>query len=612
MKKFYILTLLVMFTFSLFAKKVEIEVAETIAKNYYVIQYEQIKGSTTETPSVLETLTQKKENKILIYIFNFRDGFTIVSADDAVVPILGFSLTGKYQEENQPPALIDLIQHYKDQIDYAIKNRIKGSDETLSLWSFYTNSDNNRDSNCEIWPKYFIVNPLLTTTWNQNCYYNDKCPYDVKAPSYPVNYCNHVPNGCVALAMAQVMKYWDYPTNGTGSHGYYDGASNPDGYGYQSANFGTTTYDWDAMPNVLTGSGLPTDGKSSSNLIDAVSTLIYHCGVSVDMDYGYNGSGISSNEIYKVPNSLEGYFDYSSLSQYIEKDNYSNSGWESLLRNNLTYNKPIFYVGTGTGGHAFVLDGYIKMQTECCTYYAVFHVNWGWGGSQNGYYYLSDLTPGNFNFNYNQAAVADITPPNLTYDPPAQPSYISEPACSPHCRDIEVDYFVPTVYKTTSYEWDITGIYAAGVTWNGRYASVWSHHYGTATLWCRALNHGVPGPWQTKTIYIENCSRGSNPLGKEVKINKSGESLTNVECNELQNEVRIYPNPASNIINIYVPNSVNYSVVELINNQGETVKSIKSPNRKIVINTNDVSSGLYIIKLSSRNSILLEKVIISK
>jgi len=79
-----------MFAFSLFAKKVEIDVARTIAKNYYVLQYEQIKGTTTETPSDLETLVLKKENETLIYIFNFRDGFTIVSADDAVVPILGF------------------------------------------------------------------------------------------------------------------------------------------------------------------------------------------------------------------------------------------------------------------------------------------------------------------------------------------------------------------------------------------------------------------------------------------------------------------------------------------------------------------------------------------
>lgn len=412
--------------------------------------------------------------------------------------------------------------------------------------------------------------------------------------------------------MAQVMKYWDYPTNGTGSHGYYDGAGIPDAYGYQSANFGTTTYDWDAMPNVLTGSGLQTDAKSSSNSIDAVSTLIYHCGVSVDMDYGYNGSGISSNEIYKVSNSLEGYFNYSSSSQYVVKNNYSNPDWDDLLRNNLTYNKPIFYVGTGTGGHAFVLDGYTQMQTECCTYYAVFHVNWGWGGSQNGYYYLSDLTPRNFNFNYNQAAVADITPPNLTYAPPSQPNYISEPACSPHCREIEVDYFVPTVNNATSYEWDITGIYAAGVYWNGRYASVWSHHYGTATLWCRALNHGVPGPWQTKTIYIENCGKDSNPLVNESKINKSGESLANIKSDELHNEVKIYPNPASNIINISVPTSVNYSVVELIDDQGAAVKSIKSTNRTIVINTNDVSPGLYIIKISLSNSILLEKIIISK
>jgi len=450
---------------------------------------------------------------------------------------------------------------------------------------------------------------LLTTTWDQNCYYNQKCPYDEQVPSEPKDYCNHVPNGCAAVAMAQIMKYWEYPTNGTGSHGYYDGATQPQEYGYQFADFGATTYNWAAMPNVLTGGAAIESTKYSTNSIDAVSTLIYHCGVSVDMDYGYTGSAAFISD---GRNSLINYFNYSSTASYKLKSNYTNSSWESLLLSSLKYKKPILYAGQGTGAHAFVLDGYTKMQTECCTYYAVFHVNWGWGGTDNGYFYLSDLTPGYFNFNYVQRAVVDIKPPNLTYDPPPQPNYISESACYPHCRDIEVEYFVSTVNEATSYEWDITGITTAGVTWNERYATVWSHHDGTATLWCRALNHGVPGPWRTKTIYIENCSRDSNPFGNEIKINKSGESLTNIEGNELQNEVRIYPNPASNIINISVPASVNYSVVELINDQGETVKSIKSINRTIVIKTNDFSPGLYLIKLSLRNSILLEKIIISK
>ena len=88
--------------------------------------------------------------------------------------------------------------------------------------------------------------------------------------------------------------------------------------------------------------------------------------------------------------------------------------------------------------------------------------------------------------------------------------------------------------------------------------------------------------------------------------------MANIKSDELHNEVKIYPNPASNIINISVPTSVNYSVVELIDDQGAAVKSIKSTNRTIVINTNDVSPGLYIIKISLSNSILLEKIIISK
>ncbi len=596
-----------MFTISLSANKVEIEIAKTVAINHYVLQYEQIKGTIIEAPSVLETFILEKENDPVIYIFNFEDGFTLISANDAVIPILGFSIEGKYIEENRPPALIDLIEHYKDQIDYAIKNVAKGSDETLYLWSFYSNPDNLKDSDCEIWPKHFIVYPLLTTRWDQTCYYNAKCPYDVQsAPEY----CNHVPNGCVALAMAQVMKYWNYPENGSGTHGYNDGATYPEAYGYQYANFGATTYDWVDMPDVLTGGGAISSSKSSQNQIDAVSTLIYHCGVSVDMDYGYDGSAAFTST---TRNGLVNYFNYNSSANYNEKVNYTNSEWESILRSDINYHQPIIYRGSSSqGAHAFVLDGYTKLQTEWLTYYAVFHINWGWGGTNNGYFYLSDLTPGNHNYNYYQAAVVDITPPNLVYPPPPQPSYISEPACYPHCRDVEVEYFVPTVYEATSYEWDITGITAAAVTWNGRYATVWSHHDGTATLWCRALNHGVPGPWQTTPICIENCNKSSGPIINEDSGNMSNESLINIETNDLHGIVQIYPNPANNILNISLPPSFNFTIVELINNQGEVVKSINLGNNFILINIDDVPPGLYVLKLSSSNSKLLEKVIILK
>ncbi len=594
MKRFIILTPLVMLVFSLYAKKVEIENAKTVAKNHYVIQYEQIIGKTPEIPLILDITVLSKENETVIYIFNFEKGFTIVSADDAVVPILGYSFDGKYNEKNRPPALVDLIEHYKDQINYAIKNQVKSSDEILSLWSFYTNPDNLKDSECEIWPKYFFINSLLTTTWNQNCYYNDKCPYDIQSPP---GFCDHVPAGCTAVAMAQIMKYWNYPVNGTGSHWYYDGSDQPEAYGFQFADFGTTTYNWAAMPNTL------------YYYNNAVSTLIYHCGVSVDTDYGYGGS---VGWIEDGVDAFIDYFNYSSTASYKLKSDFSDSDWESLLRSNLTYKQPILYAGQRTSAHAFVLDGYAKMQTEYCTYYATFHVNWGWGGYYNGYFYLSDLTPGDHNYNSLQRAFVGITPPNLTYDPPPQPYYISEPACYPHCRLVEVEYFVPTVYEATSYEWDITGIRSAGVTWNGRYASVWSHYDGSGTLWCRALNHGVPGPWQTKTIYIEDCYKSSGSITNENNVNKSTEFLVNTEENILHDVIRIYPNPAKGVINISLPDSGKYSVIELINNQGEVVKLVNINNSNIAISTSNVTPGLYVVKLSSSNSIRLEKVIISK
>lgn len=604
-----------MFTISLFAKKVDIENAKNIAKNHYVLTYENTMGKTIEYPTIMESFSLTKENETVIYIFNFDIGFSIVSADDAVIPILGYSFEGKFNTEDHPPALIELLEHYKDQINYAINNNLETSEETQFQWSYYSNMENAKEgSECEIWPKYLNKNPMLSTIWEQKCYYNDKCPYD----DYIVTAmccCSHVWAGCVAVAMAQIMKYWNYPVSGIGSHQYIDGAATPDAYGTQSADFGNTTYNWNEMPDELTAGGAGTDGtRSSSNEIDAVSTLIYHCGVSVEMDYGYSGSYTWSSDTYKVADSYENYFNYASSAEHKEKSNYTESSWESLLRNNLSYNKPIYYQGqNNTGiGHAFVLDGYTKMYTESLTYYAVFHINWGYeDGGYNGYFYLSDLTPGVHNLNYYQEAIVGITPPDIIHQSPPQPSYISEPACYPHCSNVEVEYFVPTVEEATSYEWSLTGLITADVTWFDRYATVWSHKSGTATLSCRALNHGVPGPWQSKTIYIEKCDKGS-----ESSINESNsyqsKSLFDDQIQINRIEVQIYPNPAKNNIQITLLDSRNHSKVELINSQFEVVKSVNIEESSLIMSTVGLKNGIYILRITSTDNIVLKKVIISK
>lgn len=229
--------------------------------------------------------------------------------------------------------------------------------------------------------------PLMTTKWNQSPYYNALCP------------ANSV-TGCVATAMAQIMKYWNYPAKGTGFHSY-----NHPTYGTLSANFGGTTYQWSSMPNTV---------NSANN---AVATLMYHCGVSVNMDYSPQSSGAYVIQDSPTPQAcseyaLKTYFGYRSTLQGVQRNNYNQTQWINLLKIELNAGRPVLYAGFGSGGgHAFVCDGYDNNN--------FFHFNWGWGGSSDGYFQTSALNPGSLGtgggsggFNSDQQVVIGIQPPS--------------------------------------------------------------------------------------------------------------------------------------------------------------------------------------------------------
>jgi len=199
------------------------------------------------------------------------------------------------------------------------------------------------------------------------------CPVDAGGPG------GRVWAGCVAVCMAQVMKYWNYPNYGSGQHSY---ESYP--YGTQSANFAETYYDWGSMPNSL----------SSGNI--AVATLMYHCGVAVNMHYAPDGSGAFMGS---AASALINYFDYAPDVQLVSKYSYSETAWDSVLKTELDLGRPISYAG---GSHAFNIDGYQGDNH--------YHLNWGWGGSYNGYFYLTALNPGGYNFTSGQQAIIHIRP----------------------------------------------------------------------------------------------------------------------------------------------------------------------------------------------------------
>lgn len=355
------------------SEKVPISVAEAVARNFIGMELQ------FEFDNMLLVKTVSRNNTPLCYYFNFpsNNGYIMVAADDHVHPILGYSDNHAYREnDNFPPQYISWMNNYYDQIEYVIQNKIP-SDYTIdNEWQDLLNKTNpsNRGTTS--------VLPLLTTTWNQGCYYNGSCPVDAAGP------CGRVLTGCVATAMAQIMKYHNWPPQGTGSHSYIHPV-----YGTLSADFGATTYNWAGMPNNVT----------SSN--SSVATLIYHCGVSVEMNYGPYSSGASTSDVVYA---LETYFSYNPVCEYYYKSNYTETVWENMLKEDLDNSQPIQYRGSGPdGGHSFVCDGYSGTN--------YFHFNWGWSGAYDGYFYLSNLNPGGYTFNVGQAAIMDIQP--LSSDP---------------------------------------------------------------------------------------------------------------------------------------------------------------------------------------------------
>ena len=312
------------------------------------------------------------------YIVNFDHGFVIVSTDTRVKPIIGYSTESSFYTAYIPESLEDLLNDYAQEIEHIITEI---SDNERSM----TNEWQQLLSNNFPEPNRSIVGPLLTTLWNQNYPYNILCPEDANGPN------GHAFAGCVATAMAQIIRYWRHPTNGVGSHSYNsnNSAQNYGNYGTLSANFSTANYDYSQMPNSI-------NANSPQNQINEVAKLIYHCGVAVDMMYGPNGSGAFDSD---AKNAFVNYFGYRNA-QIITRY-YNQSTWVSKIKNELNNLRPVYYSGNGnSGGHAFVCDGYDEND--------YFHFNWGWSGSNNGFFSISNLNPGTYDFSSNQAAIIGI------------------------------------------------------------------------------------------------------------------------------------------------------------------------------------------------------------
>lgn len=376
MVKKYLLSYVILsiLSFSLLGGNVDQQTAARIAKNFYYESLSQFKDLAVNEISITSSFTREEGGIPVYYVFNINnEGFVMVAAEDNVVPVLGYSFESIWSGDHFPVQLNDWAENYKDQILYHRNHQTQASPEITQAWR-HLSTINQAELTTLSGTK--SVTPLIISAWDQGAFYNELCPSDALGPG------GKVWAGCVATAMAQIMYYYRYPLQGNSSHTYNSS------YGNLSANFGATTYRWDEMLNCLTASNIP------------VATLIYHCGVSVNMGYSPNGSGASSQS---AANSLKNYFKYSSSLSYKSKSGYSDANWASLLRTELDAKRPVYYDGYGNqGGHAFNVDGYQGTN--------YFHFNWGWSGAYNGYFYLTNLNPGGDDFTNGQGAITGIYP----------------------------------------------------------------------------------------------------------------------------------------------------------------------------------------------------------
>lgn len=372
-----LLLLLVMAITSVNAAFVDKEKARTVALNYVKerIYHHQMEWQIDQI-NMTDVLTYTIDGSAAYYVFsNSGNGYIIVSADDQLTPVLAYSENGRYPELGRMTNFDFLVHTYARQVEYVRENQVETPSEISGLWQNYTegNIDDSPAATTD-------VEPLVLSIWDQVFPYNALCPADPDGPG------GHVLTGCVATAMSQLMFYHRFPLQGNGSKSYYM----PD-YGTISANFGASYYLWDEMLNELT--------SGSGQSIPATALINFHAGVAVSMNYGPEASGAQSTS---VAPALKNYFRYSSAATYQERGSMTQTQWENQFIPNLDEKKPVYMSGHGAdGGHAWIVDGYQVTGTT-----KMFHMNFGWGGFENGYF--SIISPNGFP--NSQACVKNIYP----------------------------------------------------------------------------------------------------------------------------------------------------------------------------------------------------------
>ncbi len=335
--------------------------------------------------------TEKNKGISTLYILNRNNGgFIILSADNVGAPVLGYSETGSFDVTDIPDNMKSWLGYYSEDIAHAVENDAPEYQTTPSV-------------------KYLPVTPLLKTDWSQLDPYNLQCP---------VQRGSRCPTGCTATAVAQIIKYHSWPEDfGTGSYSYT--WNNAGTINTLSFDYEHTRFEWDKMLDRYENNAY------TSEQANAIATLMYAVGVGAKMTYAKEASSATARNAARA---LIENFNFDKGLNYLNRNYFPIDRWIDMIYRELAEKRPVYYdgfnrAGGTTVGHAFVIDGYDS------DYY--FHVNWGWGGTSNGYFRLNALDPyiqgtggSSAGYNDNQGAMFGVRRPLPGSEPTAE-FYIS-------------------------------------------------------------------------------------------------------------------------------------------------------------------------------------------
>jgi len=504
------------------------------------------------------------DGTVSYYVIAFEGkGWVVISADDVVQPVLAFSFDNSLtpgSEWNESARY--LLDGYSEQIGLAIQDK---SLKTDAGWEQLKLPSGKKAAGV-------IIDPFIPVNWNQGNGWNRFCPEDEDGPG------GHVYVGCVAVAMAQAMSVYEYPVRARGVKSYIH-----DTYGSIAVDYDKQDdYAWDSMSH------------TSSDDFNAM--LLYHCAVSVEMNFSPTGSGAY---VRTAAGALKNYFGYSQTTKMVDRYD-DEDAWKELLISELSDGHPIVYRGEpddGTAGHAWNLDGYGE---------GYFHMNFGWSGSQNGYYTINLINPGTSDFSYNQGAIVGMRPPEsgpFNIQLSAQTVKESLPEGSFVAAITVDDEDQANIYSYICY-----GPFS--LFDDRRYISQ-LFYIENDTLFTKAvLNFDSENLTRNfKNILVRVTDQYNNTFEKEfdIEVLENNSSTTDIQSDRLQ-DASIYPNPARDYI--IIPDAGNKNAnVSIFDLTGKRIGTYTNQTR---VDVSSFDEGLYIVVVEGNDGRRTEKILIQR